>query len=114
MKKLIFIFILFGFVAKAQTDDSVVVLINDTTEIELSETVSQTDFTLLDTLKFNLSGNPEEWELTEWFIKAETIVNPTTRRVRYVQYKINGQGIRQKRVMVIKYSKQTDIKRRIK
>jgi hypothetical protein len=114
MKKLIFIFILFSFAAQAQTEDNAINLVNDTTEIELSEIVNSTDFALLDTIQFNSSGDAESWELTEWFIKSETVINPTTRRVRYVQYKINGQGVRQKRIMVIKYTKQTNIQRKIK
>lgn len=116
MKKLLFLFVLVAGMAFSMVaqEDSAVVFTNDTTSNEVAEVLTEIPFAVLDTINFNAAGDPNTWELTEWIIKSTTIVNPTTRRVRYVQYKINGQGVREKRVAVIKYTKTVQIHRKIK
>lgn len=117
MKKLLILLVLFAGMAVntfAQTEDVATVFVNDTTSNEIAEIVTKIPFAVLDTIKFNPAGDPNTWELTEWLIKTSTQVSLTIRRVRYVQYKINGQGVREKRVLVIKYTKTLQIQRKIK
>ena len=78
----------------------------DTVTVWESDILSEAGFENFDTVYNNPEGSPDEFELTKWFVTDTTdYMQANIEAVRtYYQYKVNSQGLRQRRTIVIKHT----------
>jgi hypothetical protein len=114
MKKLIIVLVILltGIISKSQ-EDTTFVIVNDTVEIENKTLLFESEFKTFDIVNFDINADSSSWHRTKWINKKTTIINANTKRITQVQFRINDQGIKQRRIRIIRCETISKIRRRI-
>lgn len=115
MKKLILLFsiMLFGLIGLTQ-NDTIVFFETKTTTETIAILLRETEFKTIDIINFDITGDSLLWSTSRWIRKDSIYINPATYKIKEIQFRMNQQGIKQRKARVIRYTKKTRIKRIIR